>query len=300
MVLAAGYGSVQTAGDPVAIVGGVPRVKKSPGHSEQVPGSDALPDVQPRRRAVEPSTETVLREELDRKSLLLDVLEHELRSGLAAISGFADLLRDREHFDAANRERFVSRIAINAEHLTDIVTNAVDLERVAVGAVEVRRRLTNLSELIQQVVEGLDLAGHPIDVTVERSFAFVDPFLVERIVENLINNSIRHTPAGTYITITVEGVPSGIQLTVADDGPGVPDELREVLFERLRRGISDRRGGAGLGLYIVKRFAELHDGAVWLGHGPDGASFHVVVSTDPGVAVTPPGTAGSIGASSLR
>lgn len=119
---------------------------------------------------------------------------------------------------------------------------------------------------------------------------------IERIVENLVRNAVRHTPAGTGIWVGVKAHAGGALITVEDDGPGVPDELKEALFEPFRQGpsSSDHSQGTGIGLSLVARFAELHGGRAWIEDSPHGgASFQVFIPqqntrrTDPNVVLEP-------------
>jgi signal transduction histidine kinase len=106
----------------------------------------------------------------------------------------------------------------------------------------------------------------------------VDPPKVERIVENLVLNAARHTESGHRIWLRVQAVEGGVSIVVEDDGPGVPMELREVIFEPFRQGptASPHSPGTGIGLSLVARFTELHEGRVWIeDRVGGGASFHV-------------------------
>jgi signal transduction histidine kinase len=107
----------------------------------------------------------------------------------------------------------------------------------------------------------------------------VDPPKVERIVDNLIANAVRHTPDGTPIEVRVEDAPRGIVIAVDDAGPGIAPIERDVVFEPFRRGSdSGGRPGAGVGLSLVAQFAELHGGRVWVEQSPaGGAAFRVLL-----------------------
>jgi signal transduction histidine kinase len=109
----------------------------------------------------------------------------------------------------------------------------------------------------------------------------VDPAKVERIVENLLANTARHTPRDTQVWVRVEPMGSGALIVVEDDGPGVPEDERERIFEPFLQGSSpaDHSPGVGVGLTLVARFAELHGGRAWVQDRPGGgASFRVYLS----------------------
>jgi signal transduction histidine kinase len=106
----------------------------------------------------------------------------------------------------------------------------------------------------------------------------LDAAKVERIVENLLANALRHTPSGSRVWVRVRAVDGGADVCVEDDGPGVPEELRESVFDAFVRGPDApiHSPGVGVGLSLVGRFAVLHGGRAWVGERPGGgASFHV-------------------------
>jgi len=99
---------------------------------------------------------------------------------------------------------------------------------------------------------------------------------LHRLALNLIENALRHTPPGTHVQATLASVGDDVVLTVEDDGPGIPEELRPRLFERFVRGRGDRGGGSGLGLAIVRAVAESHGGSVAVERAPAGGARFVV------------------------
>jgi hypothetical protein len=126
--------------------------------------------------------------------------------------------------------------------------------------------------------QSLPLAGRPIEVVADPILAEVDPAMVERIVENLLINAVRHTARGIAIWVRVRAVEDGVLLNVEDAGTGVPEELRAGVFEPFRQGPGrdEHSPGVGIGLSLVARFAELHGGRAWIEDRPGGgASFKV-------------------------
>jgi len=114
----------------------------------------------------------------------------------------------------------------------------------------------------------------------------VDPAKVERIVENLLANTVRHTPsdARIWVSVTEAHDPPGVDLAVEDDGAGVPEPLRETIFEPFRQGpdAPQHSPGVGVGLTLVRRFAQLHGGRAWVqAREGGGASFHVFLPSEP-------------------
>ena len=103
----------------------------------------------------------------------------------------------------------------------------------------------------------------------------VDRAKVERIVENLLNNAARHTPAGTPVQVLIIEQGPGVVVVVEDEGPGVSDDIKDEIFEPFRQGAS-ARGGVGIGLSLVQRFAELHGGTASVEDRPGGGARFVV------------------------
>jgi signal transduction histidine kinase len=117
-----------------------------------------------------------------------------------------------------------------------------------------------------------------VSIDVSEACAQVDTAQVERIVENLLANAARHTPKGTPVRIAVSAAGGGALLAVEDEGNGVPQELREAIFQPFRQGpdAPDHAPGVGVGLTLVRRFAELHGGRAWVQERQGGgASFRV-------------------------
>jgi PAS domain S-box-containing protein len=219
------------------------------------------------------------------KNTFLEAVSHELRTPLSAILGFALTLE--QHADSLPAERtseLVDRLAFNARKLDRLLSDLLDLDRLARGIVEPRRKPTDIGALVRQVVDGMELADErPVDVDAQPVVAMVDGPKIERIVENLVANAGRHTPDGTPIWVRVVEEDEGALIVVEDAGTGVPAELREAIFEPFRQGTPARphSPGVGVGLSLVSKFAELHGGRAWVEDRPGGgASFRVWLPHD--------------------
>jgi PAS domain S-box-containing protein len=218
------------------------------------------------------------------KKTFLHAVSHELRTPLAAVLGFAlTLEREEVQLPPDERKDLLGRLAANARKLEQLLSDLLDLDRLDRGIVEPRRRPTDLAALVRRVVEGSELLGQrPVRVDADLVVASIDGPKVERIVENLLVNAARHTPAGTAIWARVRRTGGGVHLIVEDEGPGVAEELRESIFEAFRRGPDAPRHsrGVGIGLSLVARFAELHGGRAWVEPRPGGGSRFVVFLPD--------------------
>jgi signal transduction histidine kinase len=214
------------------------------------------------------------------KNTFLDAVSHELRTPLAAVLGIAlTLERDDLELPPEESRELVGRLAVNARRLERLLSDLLDLDRLVRGIVEPVRRPTNVGELVRRVVLGSEaLADRRVEVDLEPVVVSVDGPKVERIVENLVANTIRHTPAESTVWVHVRRQDDGALISVEDDGAGVPEELRRAIFEPFRQGPQRARHspGVGIGLSLVSRFAELHGGQAWVEERPGGgASFRV-------------------------
>jgi signal transduction histidine kinase len=212
-------------------------------------------------------------------------VSHDLRTPLAAILGLAITL-ERDDIDLAARESqdLTRRIAANARKLDRLVTDLLDLDRLSRGILEPQRHPTDVGALVRKVVnEGDFLTDHPVQVEADPVILAVDGAKVERIVENLLANAVRHTSIGTQIWIKVNAVDDGVLIAVEDAGSGVPADLREAVFEPFRQGKEGGPSpGVGIGLSLVARFSELHGGKAWVeDREGGGASFRVFLPGAP-------------------
>jgi K+-sensing histidine kinase KdpD len=215
------------------------------------------------------------------KNMFLGAVSHELRTPLAAVLAIASTLQ-RPGVDITPdvSERLLARLAANAHRLERLLSDLLDLDRLARGIIEPRREPTDVAALIQRVLENSDAREHEVSVHVDTVIANVDGPKVERILENLLANTVRHTPPRTRLWVRATSTEEGTLLVVEDDGGGVPEELRTEIFEPFRQGPerSPHSPGVGIGLSLVARFAELHGGRAWVEERPGGgASFHVLL-----------------------
>jgi PAS domain S-box-containing protein len=221
----------------------------------------------------------------DMKNTFLAAVSHELRSPLTSILGLSLTLERQERLSDDDREDLLARLAANARKLDRLLKDLLDIDRLSRGIVEPQYRATDVGALVRRTIESLDsLGGRTVIVQTEPVVIPIDPAKVERIVENLVANAARHTDPTVTIWVRLEARDSGAELTVADDGPGIPAEIREAVFEPFRQGpsVSKAQPGTGIGLSLVARFAELHGGRAWAGErGGGGASFHVFLPGDP-------------------
>ena len=150
------------------------------------------------------------------------------------------------------------------------------------------REPTDVGTVVAEAAAELEPVAGEHRLSIDTEPAVVDAARDElhRLVVNLMENAIRHTPDGTEVRAAVTADNGQVVLTVEDDGPGVPDELAPRIFERFVRGGGDRAGSSGLGLAIVRAVAEAHGGSVSLDRKPDGRGARFVVRLPPGKGAT--------------
>jgi PAS domain S-box-containing protein len=219
---------------------------------------------------------------LDRlKNTLLHTLSHDLKEPLTAILGAASTLERLEHaLGEDERKHLLQTLVARTKGMNTLLTDLLDLDRLDQGIIEPRRFPVDLGHLTRELVAQTDvLRGRSVTLEAPRVLANVDAAKVERMLENLLSNAARHTRSGTRIWVRVEAANDGVLLVVEDDGEGIPEDQKTVIFEAFRRG-SSTAAGSGIGLSLVARFAELHRGRAWVEDRPGGGSSFRVFLPD--------------------
>lgn len=206
---------------------------------------------------------------------------HRMRTKLSSVLGPALTLEARGgSLTEADSRELLRTVARSARELHGLLSDLLDLDQLQRGVLTPDREPTDLLHLARATVERFDRDHPPIIVQGEHVHHDVDQWMVERIITNLIMNARQHTPRGTGIWVRVAEDPEGARLTVEDDGPGVPVGMRTQMFQPFRRGASasTHDPGAGIGLTLVARLAELHHGRAWLTERPGGGvAVHVLL-----------------------
>lgn len=218
------------------------------------------------------------------KNTLLHAVSHDLRGPITTMLGSALTLERDQSLPADDQEQLVHSLVSSARKMHRLVNDLLDTDRLERGIVEPKRHIVDLGQLAQRVVEELGYGrDHPITLDAGAVVLAVDSTKVERMMENLLANAVRHTPAGTRVWLRIRPSKEGAEIVVEDDGPGVQAEQREHIFEPFRQGPgSEGHGGIGIGLSLVARFAELHGGRAWVeDRDGGGASFHVYLPDGP-------------------
>ena len=235
------------------------------------------------------------RDELDRlKDEFVLTASHELRSPLTSVQGFAELLMlDRGSLTPRQRET-VEIILDNCRHLVRLLNDLLDLARSDAGRLAIRPQPTEVAPLVEDVVRTMrgrtEAAGQTVSEDVQPGLPRIEaePDRIRQILVNLITNAHEYSPEGASIGVAARAVAAEVEISVTDDGPGIPAEQLEHIFERFTRGdagLTQRVGGTGLGVAISKSLVELHGGSIAAESKPgQGATFRLRLPVAGGAA----------------
>jgi two-component system, OmpR family, sensor kinase len=193
---------------------------------------------------------------------------HELRTPLFSLGGFLELLAD-EDLDDDTRREFLGTMQGQVERLTKLSTNLLDLSRVDAGQLRVTTEPVDLGDVVEKLGEEFehlaDSSGHVLEAHADgAAWALADPERVAQIGRALLMNALVHTPKGTHVVVRAGQRGDRAELSVADDGPGIPASQRGAVFERFYRVEGGKASGSGLGLAIAWELARLMNGTVRL------------------------------------
>ncbi len=232
------------------------------------------------------------------RNAFLTAVAHELRTPAAAVLGFASTL-ERVDLSLSDEERteMVHRLARSARRLHRLLADLLDLDRIARGLLAPDLQEIDLEPVVREAVALSEIPDHPVDVRTEPVVARADPVQVERIVENLLTNAARHTPAGTPVWVDLRERDGGALLAVEDAGPGIPDGMRRAIFEPFSQGpsVPQHAPGVGVGLTVVAQFTRLQGGRVWVEERPGGGARFLLFLPGAVGTASPPGRPVSAG-----
>jgi signal transduction histidine kinase len=206
---------------------------------------------------------------------------HELRTPLFSLGGFLELMAD-EDVDPIDRREFVEEMSSQVTRLTKLATDLLDLTRLDAGQLSVEQAEVDVAESARTICEEFrpvaEAEDHAIAADVNGpAIALADEQRVLQVARILVENATRHTPAGTSIVVSAGDRNGSVALSVADDGPGVPEHDREHLFERFYRAGGGQASGSGLGLAIAKEVAERMGGSIELRSEPGSTTFTLLL-----------------------
>ena len=212
---------------------------------------------------------------------------HELRSPLTSVQGFAELLLLEKDQLSDKHSETVEIILDNTRHLVRLLNDLLDLARSDAGRLTIHPQRAEIGPIVAgsaRLIMGLTNSRQQrLDVEIESDLpqVTVEPDRITQILVNLLTNATEYCPEGSTIKVTASSVGSEVEVAVSDDGPGIPADQVEHVFDRFTRGeagLTQRVGGTGLGLAIAKSLIELHGGAIGVtSKEGKGATFRIVL-----------------------
>ena len=241
-----------------------------------------------RVRLAEQAKKTQLDMEAERlRNSLLSSISHDLRTPLATIVGSASTLVEEDKALKAEDKLELNRaIYDEAQRMSTLVNNILDMARLDAGAVVLNKQWYPLDEIIGVVLTRLQkrLAGRPVTVKLPPGtpMIYVDTVMIEQVLINLLENVLRYTPEKSPVEITGEASAFAVEISVADQGPGIPKGFESQLFEKFYRVRHEAaQSGVGLGLAICRAIIEAHGGSIQAQNRPTGgAVFSFMIPLD--------------------
>lgn len=215
---------------------------------------------------------------------LIAAVSHDLRTPLASIRAMVEAINDGVVSDTQTIHRYLNLVQHESEHLGELIDDLFELSRIESGNLELRLATVPLSELVVETVDALRVQAEERGIELRARCAAVAPLpldgpRMQRVLVNLIQNALHHTPPGGQVQIEVAPAGGHVQLAVSDTGEGVAPEDQPFIFDQFYRGEKSRSrdsGGAGLGLAIARGIVEAHRGSIRVESRPGQGSRFVV------------------------
>jgi two-component system, OmpR family, sensor histidine kinase KdpD len=220
----------------------------------------------------------------EQRAALLRSVSHDLRSPLATIRAVVSDLRDGVAFDDVTRAELLDSVCDEAERLDRLVANLLNLSRIEAGALGPDLQAVDVDELVHERVRRLGGLFTQVRVQVvcpaDLPIVHGDYVQLDQVVTNLLENAARHAPAGSTLTVEAAGKDGVVEVSVSDEGVGVPRWDRDRVFEPFRRG--EGSASSGIGLAICKAIVEAHGGRISVDDTPGGgATFRFSIPVHP-------------------
>jgi signal transduction histidine kinase len=232
-----------------------------------------------------------LRETIRQKDDVVSIVAHDFRSPLTVIQGFSELLHSRSA-DPETRV-LLEAIGVQSTYLTSLADDVLTMTRIESGTLPLDARDVDLADVARDAIAARSSSASEVVLEAASIAAPVhgDARRLRQVIENLIDNAIKYAPAGTRVTVSVHGTPTGAEVSVADTGPGIAAEEVPGLFQKFSRLAAARRSGVhgtGLGLYICRSIVEAHGGRISVDTAPGkGSVFRVALPKVADVAPMP-------------
>jgi PAS domain S-box-containing protein len=226
---------------------------------------------------------TAMRAAEEAKQDFVATVSHELRTPLTPLKGFLlTLMRPEFNPSPEDRAMFYGRMLDHAHRLERLIEDLLSIAQLERGTFSIDSDVVLVDDLVDHVAQTV---SRPLDVQRggPQAVAYADAGRVEQVLHNLVTNAEKYSPDGSRIVVSTPRVDREVLIAVADEGPGIAEEDREVIFERFRRlgpHLTRASGGTGLGLYIARRLVEAMGGRIWVEANPgQGSRFCFTLPT---------------------
>ena len=215
---------------------------------------------------------------------------HELRTPIFSLGGFVELLEDEDP-SPEERAEFVRTMRQQIERLTKLTTDLLDLSQLDAGAVVMQADSVDLTALAREVTQEFgpraDLRGSRLQLRTpaQPAIALADPDRARQVIRILLDNALTHTPEGTDVTVTTYSANGRAELTVSDEGSGIPQRVQKRIFERFYT--ADKAGGSGLGLAIASEIAQRMKGEITISSSRRFTAFTLDLPPGPAAVAAP-------------
>ncbi len=201
------------------------------------------------------------------RNALLSSVSHDLRTPIAVLKGAATALLERhDELSSVRRREYLTNLSDEASRLNLLVENLLNVTSLEAGVLRVHKQWQPLEETVGVALSRLEgeLRDRAIEVAVPEDASFVafDALLMEQVFVNLVENAVKYTPDGTPIEIRAWSIDGGVEVQIADEGPGIPEGQEERIFGKFQRAIRTP-SGMGLGLAICRGILTVHGGRIW-------------------------------------
>lgn len=218
------------------------------------------------------------------KEDFLHMITHDMRAPLATIQGYAELLM-RKTPSSPLTDKYFKSVLYSSRRLRGMIDDILNITKLERGTMALQLDKVSAQELLAGVCENHEPVAGPknIKISAPQSAAPItfacDPALIERVVTNLVGNALKFTPSGGSIMLSVSETPEQVLFSVRDTGPGIPEDKRQMIFEKYSQMEEHKDMGFGLGLAMCKMTVELHKGKIWVeSEVGKGSNFFFTVS----------------------
>ncbi|WP_371650695.1 MULTISPECIES: ATP-binding protein [unclassified Streptomyces] len=217
------------------------------------------------------------------RTALLAAVSHDLRTPLASIKASVTSLRsDDVEWSEDDEAELLAGIEVGADRLAHLIGNLLDMSRLQTGTVTPLIREIDLDEVIPMALGGVPEDSVVLDIPEDLPMVAVDPGLLERAVANVVENAVKYSPDGERVLVSASAIADRVEVRVADQGPGVPDQAKDRIFAPFQRyGDAPRGAGVGLGLAVARGFTEAMGGTLTAEDTP-GGGMTMVLTLRPG------------------